>query len=774
MRKAEHQQTREHRHQPMQQPGNSGLAIQRLSSQAAALSDIETRSPLALNQTRVAQQIDASQRVTSQRRAFAALTTSPRNLAQRRAALTLSQGSAAQQAKLGQPLQRVEDEEPVQGRFAPLQRVEEEQPIQGRLLPVQRAQEEEPIQGKFSPAQRVEDEEPVQGRFAVTQRIEEEDPVQGRFATQRAAEEETLQARTRPEAVQRKDSTSSASGLPDNLRHGIESLSGMAMDHVKVHYNSPQPAQLNAHAFAQGSDIHIAPGQERHLPHEAWHVVQQAQGRVQPTTQMKAGVAINDDAGLESEADAMGAKALSTPAPAQQLQTANSGDRQTAQRVDAAPEVIAKFREDLKWGDKTSEGLVMAVKPPLAKIQKPNGKQIWFSIDELKPKDGSAPIVAPSAPAAKPYHYAVTMNFEEPAKKAEAATQTPGKVDDGKTPENTNEVEVKPHPAVPAEQGSLLKRMGSKIIEWAKSIGSAISNIKNAIGKLMDKNALFEAGSITQTVGGIISGVAAGFMNTITLFISPLKAAYSAVTGMKTKWHQWGAYQEMAKTGLDEAVYGEKKAKHGFFSMVINFSLALIDFLANLLTLIPGAQIVGGPMKVLSWIASGVRSLATGIFKRWFSTDKKTKNSESLIQKAMEKPDNNPSAELVYKLKLESFEKGPESKKQDEAADGEEKGSAAQEPEAKEEGGWFSKVVSWFSGAKEKASDLADKAGNFIKGRGWKKDLTYLEANDGKRPQSGKDVHQGLKKLKEKGGEEALQPIKDEVKESMTGLTAGT
>jgi len=55
------------------------------------------------------------------------------------------------------------------------------------------------------------------------------------------------------------------------------------MDHVQVHRNSSKPAQLNAHAFAQGSDIHLAPGQEQHLPHEAWHVVQQAQGRVKPT-----------------------------------------------------------------------------------------------------------------------------------------------------------------------------------------------------------------------------------------------------------------------------------------------------------------------------------------------------------------------------------------------------------------------------------------------------------------------------------------------------------
>jgi len=100
-------------------------------------------------------------------------------------------------------------------------------------------------------------------------------------------------------------------GMPDQLKAGIESLSGFSMDHVRVQYNSSQPAHLNALAYTQGTDIHVAPGQEQHLPHEAWHVVQQAQGRVQPTMQMKDGVPVNDEAGLEQEADVMGAKAKS-------------------------------------------------------------------------------------------------------------------------------------------------------------------------------------------------------------------------------------------------------------------------------------------------------------------------------------------------------------------------------------------------------------------------------------------------------------------------------
>ncbi|MFZ6720527.1 DUF4157 domain-containing protein [Undibacterium sp. Ji49W] len=118
-------------------------------------------------------------------------------------------------------------------------------------------------------------------------------------------------------------------GLPDNLKSGIEGLSGHSLDDVKVHYNSPQPAQLQAHAYAQGTDIHLAPGQEQHLPHEAWHVVQQKQGRVRPTFQMKAGVQVNDDVGLESEADMMGSKALSlgTAQLARDSQTTHGRER---------------------------------------------------------------------------------------------------------------------------------------------------------------------------------------------------------------------------------------------------------------------------------------------------------------------------------------------------------------------------------------------------------------------------------------------------------------
>ncbi len=137
------------------------------------------------------------------------------------------------------------------------------------------------------------------GIAQLAQPPEVDELIQGQFETVQSQQNES---ETKPREIK--------NGLPDNLKAGIESMSGLSLDHVKVHYNSSQPAQINALAYAQGNDIHLAPGQEQHLPHEAWHIVQQAQGRVQPTMQMKEGMAVNDDAGLEQEADVMGAKAL--------------------------------------------------------------------------------------------------------------------------------------------------------------------------------------------------------------------------------------------------------------------------------------------------------------------------------------------------------------------------------------------------------------------------------------------------------------------------------
>lgn len=152
--------------------------------------------------------------------------------------------------------------------------------------------------------------------------------------------------------------TPNNTGLPDNLKAGIESLSGMNMDHVKVHYNSGRPAQLQAHAYAQGSEIHVAPGQEKHLPHEAWHVVQQAQGRVKPSMQMKSGVPVNDDVSLEAEADVMGALAenVESSADRRDLAAPQSMDSGTAVTQSFAGDVNAPLQLSREYGYYSRDG----------------------------------------------------------------------------------------------------------------------------------------------------------------------------------------------------------------------------------------------------------------------------------------------------------------------------------------------------------------------------------------------------------------------------------
>ena len=127
-----------------------------------------------------------------------------------------------------------------------------------------------------------------------------------------------------------------ATGMPNQLKAGIESLSGTDMSDVRVHRNSDKPAQLNALAYARGNDIHLGPGQEQQLPHEAWHVVQQRQGRVKETVRM-AGVGVNDEVGLEREADLMGGRAARLMAA---FEPGGQGKTKNAAKADPGDAVV--------------------------------------------------------------------------------------------------------------------------------------------------------------------------------------------------------------------------------------------------------------------------------------------------------------------------------------------------------------------------------------------------------------------------------------------------
>lgn len=157
-------------------------------------------------------------------------------------------------------------------------------------------------------------------------------------------------------------------GLPDQLKSGMESISGLSLSDVKVHRNSDKPAQLQAHAYAQGTDIHLGPGQEKHLPHELGHVVQQKQGRVKPTVQLKGKVNVNDDAGLEKEADVLGAKAINfgmTQTTSTQLKS-TSDFPEVTQLIPGAKKSSSEKEWNQKGDKDTAKGLMTEKTPAVA------------------------------------------------------------------------------------------------------------------------------------------------------------------------------------------------------------------------------------------------------------------------------------------------------------------------------------------------------------------------------------------------------------------------
>ena len=173
-------------------------------------------------------------------------------------------------------------------------------------------------------------------------------------------------------------------GMPDNLKSGIESLSGYSMDDVRVHYNSSKPATVQALAYTQGTDIHVAPGQEKFLPHEAWHVAQQMAGRVAPTTNIN-DMPVNDNASLEHEADVMGERAISCKKGPEELKKRNV-IHATCQRTTS---VIYEYQETSY--KETDDTLMTEEQPPITPI----GKETTAHLDPNDPIKGTKP--SPSA-----------------------------------------------------------------------------------------------------------------------------------------------------------------------------------------------------------------------------------------------------------------------------------------------------------------------------------------------------------------------------------------
>lgn len=121
--------------------------------------------------------------------------------------------------------------------------------------------------------------------------------------------------------LQKSENLSSGSGrsLPDSVQAKMEEAFHTDFSEVQIHPESSVASQIGAVAFAQGNDIHFAPGTyqpetqsgQQLLGHELTHVVQQRQGRVKANVP-DASLPINDDPSLEAEADRYGSLAATS------------------------------------------------------------------------------------------------------------------------------------------------------------------------------------------------------------------------------------------------------------------------------------------------------------------------------------------------------------------------------------------------------------------------------------------------------------------------------
>jgi Domain of unknown function (DUF4157) len=118
-----------------------------------------------------------------------------------------------------------------------------------------------------------------------------------------------------PLQAKSKLSGSAGKSIPTPLRTKMEQSFNTSFANVTLHEGT-QASSIGALAYTQGNQIHFASGKfhpdtasgQALLGHELAHVVQQRQGRVKPTGQVK-GLPLNDNLALEQEADRLGLKA---------------------------------------------------------------------------------------------------------------------------------------------------------------------------------------------------------------------------------------------------------------------------------------------------------------------------------------------------------------------------------------------------------------------------------------------------------------------------------
>jgi LysM repeat protein len=147
----------------------------------------------------------------------------------------------------------------------------------------------------------------------------------------------------------------SSTKLPDNVQAKMENSFGEDFSDVNIHDNSTKAEDLGAKAFAQGKDVHFAPGEfqpnskqgQELIGHELTHVVQQKEGKVQGGD-VHGKDMVNQDVSLEKEADDAGK--LASEGLSVEVNGLGSGvqmkdDKEEKQEVDTTEAKDVSFQE---------------------------------------------------------------------------------------------------------------------------------------------------------------------------------------------------------------------------------------------------------------------------------------------------------------------------------------------------------------------------------------------------------------------------------------------
>ena len=428
-------------------------------------------------------------------------------------------------------------------------------------------------------------------------------------------------------------------GLPENVKNNTESISGISLDDVKVNYNSNKPAQLNAHAYAEGSNIHVAPGQEKHIGHEAWHVVQQKQGRVKPTTEV-GGVPINDNKSLESEADKMGEQTSKEDTSKNKIQLKEKS------KGNSVAQLATESQEQMTGGISIKERKAMLALNGLT-----DGGKIIEKAKANKQTDEIAPELD------TPDVQALVKNSDE----------------DGTIRINDRSELKKSKLSVKEAVAMIISAddvVGNVITAGgdASSLYTAVteSNISDT-----DKNVEQAFGRTDSMITNLFGTTTKKLMDVVTSFVLPAKNAIVAGLTLKSKKDQSKVFKEAARVANAEKTENVENHGPSEFSEMLKYAIGKIwygiktqiwkiiknvsVFVNNLLLIIPSpAQPVAAIIKTGQKIMDATLA-AAGWLKKGYQKafgQKKIKNANYILDSAL--AGDQKALKLIFDLKLGS------------------------------------------------------------------------------------------------------------------------